>query len=158
MAEPPQNLTERKDEIALRDKTHLLPDIAVQPPEGGSGYEAALWAAGVKVRAYKTFGSYQGDWWAEVELPDGEIGFVNGFFGSCSHCDAFEVEFGYWDAENSPDYLRRLRDFGRRYLTDVRSADAAIAEASRNIEWDSDASEMTDWLKARAVLQETSNG
>ena len=55
---------------------------------------------------------------------------VVGSYGSCSHCDAFESEFGYdsclvWDDEaedyieterSKEDYNQRLSDFGKRYL------------------------------------------
>ena len=134
-----------KQEIALRDKTHLLPDVAIPVPEDSWAYEKALRAAGVEVIAFEQFGSYQGEWWAQVRFPNGEVYFVPGSFGSCSGCDAFEAEFGYKD-ETKPDYLHRLRDFGRNYLTDCHTKEQAIAEASKNLEWDSGAQAMIDWI------------
>ena len=53
-------------------------------------YTVALEAAGATVRAYQEFGSYQGDWWARVVLPDGREGWVTSSYGSCSGCDALE--------------------------------------------------------------------
>lgn len=61
-------------------------------------YEEALKAAGAEVHAYETFGSYQGDWWALVSY-EGKHGFVHGYYGSCSGCDAFEAEFGWTENE-----------------------------------------------------------
>lgn len=56
-------------------------------------YEEALQAAGAEVLEFEQFGSYQGDWWAKVRYKD-ELGWVQGSYGSCSGCDAFESEFG----------------------------------------------------------------
>jgi hypothetical protein len=82
-----------------------------------SGYCEAMEAAGAKVLAYESFGSYQGEWYAKVEY-NGEVGWVQGSFGSCSYCDAFDSEFGF-DAEDAPDYQERLADFGRTYLDTI---------------------------------------
>jgi hypothetical protein len=100
------------------------------------GYKETMQAAGAKVIAYKTFGDYQGTWLAKVEW-NGQIGWVEGFYGSCSGCDAFEAEFGYesrpvvgdedfWDETKgsySPAtqadveaYDARFKAFGLRHL------------------------------------------
>ena len=131
-------------------------------------YYEALEAAGAKVFEFKEFGSYQGDWWAFVEY-EGVIGWITGSYGSCSGCDAFEGEFwgGYENCdkhrwERDPDilsechncqsanaeYNKKLADFGRSYLSDMFTNENAITEASRYIEWDSDAVEMVAWIKA----------
>ncbi len=57
------------------------------------GYSEALEAAGCKILAFEEFGSYQGTWLAFVEYK-GQKGIVEGSYGSCSGCDAFEAEFG----------------------------------------------------------------
>lgn len=140
------NAVEKKNEIALRDWSHLVPaDVAHKPPENAYSYEAALWATGVKVLGYETFGSYQGDWWAKVEFPNHQVGFIHDYYGSCSGCDAFEAEFG-WKDDESPAYLHRLKDFGRGYLSDINTFDQAIEKASENLKWDHDAQAMVDWL------------
>ena len=106
------------------------------------GYKTALEAAGAKIVAFESFGSYQGTWLAFVEYR-GEKGIVEGAFGSCSYCDAFQREFDYdsepetyngcfykngntWDDENKcteqeyyvalAKYDNRLAKFGRSYL------------------------------------------
>lgn len=135
----------KKQEIALRDKRHLLSDIAVPIPDDCWNYQLALHMTGVKVIGYEMFGSYQGDWWALVEFPNHERYFVGGSYGSCSGCDAFEAEFG-WNDESKPDYAHRLRDFGLEYLTDCRTREQAVEEASHNLSWDHDAQGMVDWL------------
>lgn len=56
-------------------------------------YKKCLELAGAEVIVFQYFGSYQGDWWAKVRY-NGQMGWVNGSFGSCSACDAFEFEFG----------------------------------------------------------------
>lgn len=129
-------------------------------------YEQALEAAGAKVCAFESFGSYSGDWWALVEF-NGARGWVNGYFGSCSGCDSFEAEFGYADekcsehtfnskspkdceacADAAQKYAQRLKDFGADYLGNILTQSEAEAEASKNLEWDGDAQAMLDWIKA----------
>lgn len=113
------------------------------------GYIKALEAAGASVIAYEQFGSYQGEWWAKVSY-EGCIQYVNGAFGSCSYCDAFESEFGYAE-EDEEGYQERLSDFGRTYLEGCSySLEEAIEQASRYSSWDSEAKDMVEWLKANA--------
>ena len=132
-------------------------------------YQEALSAAGAEVLDFEQFGSYQGDWWAKVRY-EGKESWVNGAFGSCSGCDSFEAEFG-WDeghceahkyddkgsvgchqcAEAAELYEKRLADFGRGFLSDLRTQEEAEAEASRNIEWDHDAEKMLSWIKDHAL-------
>jgi hypothetical protein len=125
-------------------------------------YSSALEAAGAVVHAFEHFGSYQGDWWAKVTYK-GETGYVHGYYGSCSVCDAFEAEFG-WNEESCETHAydpqrecpacdaakaahaEKLRAFGAEYLDVVLSKEAAVAEASKNLDWDSDAQEMVNWL------------
>lgn len=57
-------------------------------------YKEALEAAGATVHAMENFGSYQGDWQAKVTY-DEKTGWIQGCFGSCSGCDAFEGEIGW---------------------------------------------------------------
>jgi hypothetical protein len=128
-------------------------------------YRTALEAAGATVHEFESFGSYQGDWWALVTY-EGQSGWINGSYGSCSGCDAFEAEFG-WSDDKCPDhryeydppsctacdakkeeYDARLALFGRGYLDGIMSQAVAIEQASRNLEWDSDAPEMVEFIKA----------
>lgn len=135
-----------------------------------SGYQEALQAAGAEVLAFQEFGSYQGDWIAKVTYG-GQTGYVTGSYGSCSGCDAFQGEFDFsrnrecedhrymskcdacevCDAA-SADYDRRLREFGEGYLGDVLTQEQAEAFASRNWDWDTDAQEMVEWVKAQATV------
>lgn len=114
------------------------------------GYKSALEAAGAEVLAFQSFGSYQGDWWALVRV-DGVTGWVHGSYGSCSHCDAFEAEFDY-DAETKPNYRAALASFGSTYLTHLMTTDAALGEASRDLDWDLDAEYMVGWVTEQAGL------
>jgi hypothetical protein len=135
-------------------------------------YEQALEAAGAKVLQFEQFGSYQGEWFALVEL-NGETGWVNGWYGSCTGCDAFEAEFG-WNEEycaehrygrNKPDCAdcdktkadraAKLADFGKTYLDTVLTQAQAEEQAGRNVEWDSDAVEMLAFIKANAITAPT---
>ncbi len=130
-----------------------------------SDYQTALEAAGAKVLAYESFGSYQGDWLALVEY-NGKTGYVSGSYGSCSGCDSFQAEFGY-DSEQqcdehrymgpSPadcqdctslklDYDRRLKAFGEGYLDIFESKDNLVKKFTENSKWDMDAQEVLDWL------------
>lgn len=114
-------------------------------------YDLTLEAAGAKVLAFKQFGSYQGTWLAFVDYS-GKKGIVEGAYGSCSGCDAFEAEFGwndreiekaedgfyyrdnnYWDEEAriteeqavelNKQYQEKLKDFGTGYLLDIQQKD-----------------------------------
>ncbi len=132
-------------------------------------YQVAMEAAGATVHDFESFGSYQGDWWARVTLPDGREGWINGSFGSCSGCDAFEAEFGWGDDEwceehsykhvdaclacqdRKKDYTEKLARFGSGYLDGLLSQEAAEAAASANLEWDSDAQAMLDFIRAHQV-------
>lgn len=136
-----------KNEIAERNKLHLVCDEVGPIPDGLYGYEKALSAAGVKVEAFEQFGSYQGEWWAKCLFPSGDTYFVTGYYGSCSGCDSFEGEFGYRDEEDDPAYFHKLKDFGRDYLENCFTKEEAIATASRNLAWDTDAEEMVKWLQ-----------
>ena len=108
-------------------------------------YESTLEAAGATVHAFKEFGSYQGDWWAKVTYK-GVTGWVTGSFGSCSGCDAFESEFDWTCDEKSPQYQKKLAEFGERYLGDIKTQESAVKDASQNLEWDFEAQEMVDFI------------
>ena len=130
-------------------------------------YEEAIQKAGAEIHAFQNFGSYQGDWWAKVTFG-AETGWINGSYGSCSGCDAFESEFGYGSdkcdehkyesdekaegcevcAEKKANYESRLIDFGKGYLGDIMTKEEALAKASENLEWDMDAKEMVDFIAA----------
>lgn len=108
-------------------------------------YGEAMEAAGAKVISMQHFGSYQGDWWALVE-HNGQCGWVNGSYGSCSGCDAFEAEFG-WAYENEPNYQERLAEFGRSYLNHIMTTEEALKQASTEASWDSEADAMVQFIK-----------
>ncbi len=133
-------------------------------------YELALEEAGAKVLEFKSFGSYQGDWWAKVEY-NGEIGWIAGSYGSCSGCDAFEAEFGYgsehcdehrWTyvevvtdscsecIEERNHFKKKLASFGKVYLDTLYTHKEAIKEAGRYSDWDSDAHDMVQWITENA--------
>jgi hypothetical protein len=129
-------------------------------------YRESLEAAGAVVHHFKEFGSYQGDWWAKVVL-EGREGWINGSYGSCSGCDSFKAEFGWDDEPQCADhrygpeakdcqlcaamakvYQIKLAQFGKRYTDNVMTQEAAEKEAAANLEWDSDAADMFEWIKA----------
>lgn len=129
-------------------------------------YDLALKEAGATVHLYKSFGSYQGDWWALVTFK-GIDGWINGSYGSCSYCDAFEGEFDslyhhcglddfYDPGENGfrddvcikcKELKKQLGEFGKGYLDGLLTQEEAMKHASENLEWDMDAQEMVDWIK-----------
>jgi hypothetical protein len=135
-------------------------------------YSEAMEAAGAKVIEFKEFGSYQGDWWALVEWRE-DRGWVNGSYGSCSGCDAFEGEFsGTYDEceehrwewpkpescsscdEAVEDRKRRLAEFGGTYLTGGLMTQDEAEKQSLEYDWDSDShektkeGEMTEFIKS----------
>lgn len=124
-------------------------------------YEQALEVAGAKVLAFEQFGSYQGDWWAKVEI-DGKLAWINGSYGSCSGCDAFEAEIGWecdekagtdWVDVDDPrhskhaEFMEKLKAFGAEYLTRALTQDEAVKQASEDLEWDTDAEEMVQFIR-----------
>lgn len=110
-------------------------------------YEGALAAAGAIVHAFEHFGAYQGEWWAKVTYG-GETGWVNGYYGSCSGCDALEAEFGYdFDKVDR----ERFAEFGRSYLEDmVLSQEEAEKKAATNLDWDMEAKNMLAFIQSHA--------
>lgn len=121
-----------------------------------SGYKEALEAAGAEIIDFGEFGSYQGDWIALVNY-NGNIGFVQGSYGSCGGCDAFEGEFGYINDENSQEYKDKLKTFGENYLDGILPYDKMLEYTSRNEEWDMDAKEMIIWVKKYEKLLHDKN-
>lgn len=129
-------------------------------------YDEALKAAGAEVLLFKTFGTWQGDWWAKIRYQ-GKISWVNGSFGSCSGCDAFMHEFGYEpecekhctsfqdDCEECQtalyEYQMKLSAFGQTYLSELITQEEAEKSASVNLEWDFNAEELVTWLKLNAI-------
>lgn len=135
-------------------------------------YETCIELAGAKVIVFKEFGSYQGDWWGKVEYK-GNTGWVNGSYGSCSVCDAFQAEFGYdghYEYEESyneyHDYFdlkdgcekceelkKRMVEFGKQYLDNIMSQEEAEEKASENLDWDMDAQEMLNFIRENAIYK-----
>lgn len=134
-----------KQEIALRNKLHLVCDEVRPVPDNLYGYEKALVAAGVDIINYETFGSHQGRWLAKIRFPNGEMAYVSDYYGSCSGCDAFEAELGFAD-EKDIAYAHKLKDFGRDYLENCLTFDEAMAVATEHVSWDRDAEDMVAWL------------
>jgi len=133
-------------------------------------YTQALEAAGANVLAYEEFGSYQGDWYAKVEYK-GETGWINGSFGSCSGCDAFQAEFSYDEGYNCEShryfhdseigdclackeakkaYLKHLAEFGEEYLGTLMSQEACENYAKEHASWSMEDSEALSWIKKNA--------
>lgn len=125
-------------------------------------YQEALEKAGAEVLLFKYFGSYQGDWFALVSYG-GQTGWVNGSYGSCSGCDAFQAEFSYmdeWCDEHTYDRQRDCKDciikaaeyevklveFGRGYLETIMDQKTAETYASKDAEWSHEDGEMLNWL------------
>jgi hypothetical protein len=108
-------------------------------------YQDALTAAGATVISFESFGSWQGEWVALVEYR-GERGWVQGSFGSCDHCDAFEAEFG-WDADEKDNYQARLASFGESYLGGLQTTQQVLSQFEEVAEWDSDAEDAILWIR-----------
>jgi hypothetical protein len=103
------------------------------------GYSSALVAAGCEVLEFEEFGDYQGSWYALVKL-DNEIGLVEGSYGSCSGCDAFEGELGYCDSDK-PGYLPPLP-------IDLRIEQ--LTESIKKYDWNDDSSALRQLLSWKA--------
>lgn len=106
------------------------------------GYQRALKAAGADIIEFKEFGCYSGSWFAILSNYD----VIQGSYGSCSGCDAFQGEFGY-DNEETPEALAA---FGESYLSDSVPIDSLIEGYQRKAEYDyawDDDKEILNWLK-----------
>ena len=140
-----------------------------------SGYIEAIEAAGYAVRDYKEFGSYQGTWIAILENGN----FIEGSYGSCSGCDAFQAEFDYYDTPSEIDgkyyktgrtwdeddectkeeyieclekYKNKLSDFGKSYTDSTETKEEIVARYKRKCEGDyvwDDDKEILEWLEAQ---------
>jgi hypothetical protein len=108
-------------------------------------YQEALTAAGASVIAFERFGDWQGSWVALVEYK-GERGWVQGSFGSCDHCDAFQAEFGWFDEEEE-DYQVRLASFGESYLGGLQTTEQVIADHEAHTSWDDEADQIIFWVR-----------
>lgn len=130
-------------------------------------YKDALIAAGAIVHAFKSFGSFQGDWYAKVEY-NGRKGWIRDYYGSCSWCDPLEGEFenvqkpeeinGIYivDFQQVPqdvflkaqkEYDLKLASFGLQYLSEIITQEEAEKIASENKDWDMSSDEMLSFLK-----------
>lgn len=128
-------------------------------------YSDVLEMAGAKVHNYEEFGSWQGDWYALVTY-NGKTGWVTGYFGSCSGCDALQHEFGYESHEHEngeyvsyyddelfldgcptcQGYKERLVDFGKRYLEDILTQEEVTKHALEDEDWDTSCKEVLAWI------------
>jgi len=109
-------------------------------------YQEALEAAGARVIAYEHFGDWQGSWIALVEYQ-GQRGWVQGAFGSCDHCDAFQAEFD-WDSDFAcKDVQGRLAQFGRDYLDDLQTTKQLLRQYDEDSSWDSESDDAAFWIR-----------
>jgi hypothetical protein len=127
-------------------------------------YEAALRAAGADILAFEAFGSYQGEWWAKVVYQN-QQGWVQGEYGSCSGCDAFEAEFGPFEptceqhdytgfdptcpacVAAQAEYLQRLAQFGQTYLDSLLTQEEAERMAARTADFGVDDAQVLEFLR-----------
>ncbi len=109
-------------------------------------YTDALEYAGAEIHAYEEFGSYQGEWWALVTY-NGETGWINGDYGSCSGCDAFEASFS-WGRDKTD---KAVRDFAKDYLDTMMGQNEAEARAAKYSSWDLEADKMVAFIKTNKM-------
>ena len=114
-----------------------------------SDYQEALEAAGANVLVFDSFGDWQGSWIALVEYQ-GEIGWVQGAFGSCSYCDAFQSAFE-WDSDFvCEDMQDRLAQFGRTYLDDLMTTEEVLGHYDPHADWDDESASAAAWVRHTA--------
>ena len=114
-------------------------------------YEESLEAAGARVLDFAHFGDWQGSWLALVEYQ-GQRGWVQGAFGSCDYCDAFQSEFD-WDSDFAcEDVQGRLAQFGRGYLDDLQTTEQLLRQYDADSSWDSESESAALWVR-HAVQQ-----
>lgn len=84
-------------------------------------YREALKAAGAEILEFQTFGDYSGMWVAKVSYNN-QVGWIQDWYGSCGHCDAFQRDFSDSYRWTSDDYRTRLAKFGKNYLDSILPA------------------------------------
>lgn len=110
-------------------------------------YQWCLEQAGAKVLAFKTFGSYQGDWFAKVEY-EGNVFWINDYYGSCSGCDAFESDMPRhhdWDKGYEKD---KVIEFGKKYLAEAKTFEEVLNYTKTHSDYDCEADDMLKFLEA----------
>ncbi len=76
---------------------------------------------------------------------------VQGSFGSCDYCDAFQSEFS-WDSDFAcQDVQQQLAQFGRGYLDDMLTTEQVLRQYDADANWDSDSEAAAFWVR-RAVM------
>ena len=114
-----------------------------------SDYQKALEAAGAYVLVFESFGDWQGSWVALV-IYEGKRGWVQGAFGSCSYCDAFQSEFG-WDSDFVCEGMEdRLAQFGRTYLNDIQTTKQVLQHYDPHADWDDESASAAEWVRHTA--------
>ena len=109
-------------------------------------YQESLEAAGARVLDFAHFGDWQGSWVALVEYQ-GQRGWVQGSFGSCDYCDAFQSQFD-WDSDFAcEDVQDRLAQFGRTYLDDLQTTEQVLRQYDTDADWDSDSASAASWVR-----------
>ena len=111
-----------------------------------SDYQRALEAAGARVLAFEHFGDWQGSWIALVEYQ-GQRGWVQGSFGSCDYCDAFQSQFS-WDSDfTCQDVQEQLAQFGRTYLDDLQTTEQILRQYDADADWDEESEAVAFWIR-----------
>ena len=111
-----------------------------------SDYQRALEAAGARVLAFEHFGDWQGSWVALVEYQ-GQRGWVQGSFGSCDYCDAFQSQFS-WDSDfTCQDVQEQLAQFGRTYLDDLQTTEQILRQYDADADWDEESEAVAFWIR-----------
>jgi hypothetical protein len=105
------------------------------------GYVEALRAAGAEVHSYESFGDYQGTMLIHL-THNGRTGVVELWYGSCTHCDSYQAEFGWDDPTES-----QLAAFGASYLDDIQDPAVLLMSAKKDAEWDMEAAEKVAFLE-----------
>ena len=109
------------------------------------GYRDSLEAAGAEVLQFAKFGDYSGEWFAKVRY-NGETGWIQDWYGSCSYCDAFQAEFD-WDSDFmcEEDVQERLANFGKRYLGSILPASHFLENVIS--EYTDDEYGISEWIR-----------
>ena len=110
-------------------------------------YRDSLEAAGAEVLQFAKFGDYSGQWFAKVRY-NGEAGWIQDWYGSCSYCDAFQAEFD-WDSDFvcEEDVQKRLANFGKRYLGTILPAEHYLPKLDESADWDGNAADAALWIR-----------
>ena len=113
------------------------------------GYIDSLKAVGYDVIDWKSFGNFQGTWYALVrDIKTGELGFIQDAYGSCGMCDQWESEY-----DQTKTHKENLENMGMMYKDAIMSYEVTLRNAEVYLDdWGSAEISARDWVVSKEAI------